>query len=109
MSLRADFPNGSVPILPRGVIMVPKNTSFARIALVSTLIILDLFLLSPSVVLAEPTFHKMKRRLHRLEHTSGIVLGQTSVLMLDGLIYIALDALLEHGDDDETPSLPAVH
>jgi hypothetical protein len=79
--------------------MFPSLRPFAKRLLVLTLATITL--LSPSLVRAEPSIHKIKKRLHRVERVSGVVLCQAGELMVGGVLCSMLDAFITSDDDDD--------
>jgi len=80
--------------------MFRSTYSMAKSTLVAALVTISLF--SPAMLRAEPTIHKVKKKLHKVEQVTGIVLSQTGEVMLDGLSHVAVAIILV--DDDEVGS-----
>jgi hypothetical protein len=78
-----------------------------RVALPGLLLLGGLLTLPPAPAAAETSYHKLKQRLHKVEHGTGVALQQVGETVADGLSDVDLGICLGSDDDDVAPSVPA--
>jgi hypothetical protein len=79
--------------------MFPGSRGFAKSLIFGSLTAASMLALS-SRATAETSVHKLKKRLHQAEHTSGVVLSTVGDALLGGLVDLASGISFEPDDGD---------
>jgi hypothetical protein len=95
------------PSLPGGEIMFARQRSFATALLVTILMAMNLFVLTPSFVRAETTAHKAKKKLHTAERVAGVVLCGGGQVMAEVLSHVTVGICVDLEEEEGRAATPA--
>jgi hypothetical protein len=79
--------------------MFTSSRSFAKGMLASALMAMSLLVHSPSPARAKKSVQKLKKRLHKAERKTGVVLSRVAEAVADGLSETNVEAGVDDSDD----------